>query len=232
MGARPGGSCPGSCEPAASISPAPPRRQHPLGEGERKKTSTISRALPAGGVTGLIHGMTTRELSGVYSGRFGSISLPARPRPGVLTREKCLYGISNGFHRRPAPCTRSRFAGLQAKSSTRGSLLWFAVGGGGAGGSKRAPCPCLRVWQRAGGEEPSFELKARGEHSDTCPAGHREPRATTTMTHQHPSAKSDGLRQRHPPSDDQRDGPCHLPWGTQLRSTSAVPKPSFNEPGS
>ena len=121
--------------------------------------------------------------------------------PGALIR-KCVYGISNGFHCRPAPCTQSWVAGLWAKNSTWVFLLWFPISGGGAGESKRAPCPCLHtwVWQCAGGEECSFELKAGGSNQTHVlqRMGNPGPWDSGTMAHQHHSAKNDGLQERHP----------------------------------
>lgn len=76
-----------------------------------------------------------------------------------------MPGISNIFHSRPAPCTRSWFAGSGQRAAL-GSPLLFAIGGGRGRGSKQAPCLHPGVWQPVRDEELSFELKARREHSD------------------------------------------------------------------
>lgn len=74
----------------------------------------------------LIHGMTIHEVRSIHRSRFGSISLPTWLQPRVLSWAmitKCLHGISNSFHRRPAPYTWSQFAGLQTKSSAQVSAM-------------------------------------------------------------------------------------------------------------
>lgn len=95
------------------------------------------QSFAGGRVTGLFRGMAAHKVN-----RFGSISLPTQPQPRVLSQS--LHGISSGF---PAPRPRHSLLGSGQRAAL-GSLLWFAVGGGGAGGSKRALGLCLHPWVR------------------------------------------------------------------------------------
>lgn len=105
-----------------------------FGEGEKKELRHL-QSFASGRVTGLLRGMAAHEVS-----RFGSISMPTQPQPRVLSQS--LHGISRGF---PAPWPRHGLLGSGQRAALR-SLLWFAVGCGGAGGDRRAKGLGLHPW--------------------------------------------------------------------------------------
>lgn len=85
--------------------------------------------------------VTTHEVRGVYSSRFGSISLPAQP-PSI----QCVIpGLRSESMESATVFTTALLLvpghglpGSRQRAALR-SLLGFA---GGAGGSKRVPMPC------------------------------------------------------------------------------------------
>lgn len=153
---------------------------------------------------GLIRGMTTHEVSSVYSSRFGSISLSAEgfiPRlrlesacmesATVFTADLLLapgHGLPGSGQRAALGsfCCGLPSAVAEPVEASGRRARAHAHGSGSAPGARSA-----RSSPKPGGSTQTRVLQAMGSPGPP-------PWASGTMTHQHRSAKSDGLRWRHP----------------------------------